>query len=172
MCPGVWWCVGQWDSRPHREAVAAPSARGTHWVLRDHVGEAEERMRNYPLGKAPWVFFPNTLGCLWLKNLTSAQSPLWTVVAKEIVSSGVRLSVTDWMGNDTLGERFFFKDCSVWDFSNLHERPHLMSLLFQDVIKNCNKKQHEIQNQFRLPLKHQQLDVQILFRKGLRPGSI
>ena len=38
-----------------------------------------------------------------------------------------------------------------------------MSLMFQDVIKNYNRKQNEIQNQFRLPLKHQQLEVQILF---------
>ena len=36
--------------------MAAPSARGTHWVLRDHVGKQGSGMHNYPLGKIPWVF--------------------------------------------------------------------------------------------------------------------
>ena len=89
---------------------------------------------------------------------------------EEILSQGKVASLTDWMGNDTLGEGFFL-DWSVWDFSNLQERLHLMLLMFQDVIKNCNRKQNEIQNQFWLPLKHQQLDVQILFEDRTdRPG--
>ena len=73
---------GQWDSWPHSEVAAAPSARGTHWVPQDHIGKQGSGMRNYPLGNVPWAFSQIHSVCLWLKNLTAAQSPLWTVVEK------------------------------------------------------------------------------------------